>query len=273
MLYNYFGLGNRTENESRGESNRGVIRDYRIRFSRFFVSPTFERDIFGFVKLGAGPQYDQFRIDQASVGPKISSDPNIRPSDYELNRYAGARAFMNLGTQTSAANPRLGIHLNTEYSAFWQLNNEGLSYRRLASELIFYVSPNLPFQLTLAGRLGGAHNFGDYRFWQANTLGTTTNLRGYRRTRFAGRSSVYANSEVRLELFRFNAYLFPGSFGIMGLFDAGRVYTSKDRGGVRDLHTAYGGGVWVDILKRAVITGTVAHGEETLGLVQFSFLF
>ncbi|MBC7448331.1 MAG: metallophosphoesterase [Hymenobacteraceae bacterium] len=273
LLFNYFGLGNRTGNEAIGETNKAVIRDYRIRFSRFFFSPTLEREFAGFVKVGVGPQYDQFRIDEESIGPRVAGDPDIRPSDFTLNRYLGARTFLNLGTATSPANPRLGIRLNTEYSASWQLNNEQLNFRRLASELIFYVSPTLPFQATLAGRLGGARNFGDYRFWQANTLGTTTNLRGYRRTRFAGRSSVYANGEVRLELFKFNAYLFPGSLGLLGLYDAARVFTDRDPGGLRDLHTAYGGGVWVDVLKRAVITGTIAHGEETLGLVQFSFLF
>ncbi len=274
LLFNYFGLGNNTVNESIGENNRGVIRDYRIKFSRFYFSPTLERDIFGFVKVGAGPQYDQFRVDQETLGSQVVGDPDIRPSDFEMNRYLGGRAFLHLGTATSPANPRLGIRLNTEYSANWQLNNERLDFRRLTSELIFYVSPNLPFQLTFAGRLGGARNYGTYRFWQANTLGTTTNLRGYRRTRYAGRDAVYANGEVRLELLKFNAYLFPGSLGIMGLYDAARVYSARDTSsGLRDLHTAYGGGVWVDILKKAVITGTIAHGEETLGLVQFSFLF
>ena len=274
LLFNYFGIGNNTENLSLGENNRAVIRDYRIRFSRFFVSPTLERDIFSFIKVGAGPQYDQFTVDRESLGRNVVGDPDIRASDFELNRYVGGRAFLNIGTQTSPANPRLGVHLNTEYTASWQLNNEQLRFRRLVSELRFYVTPNFPFQLTFAGRLGAARNFGEYRFWQANTLGTTTNLRGYRRTRFAGRGSVYANAEVRLELVKFNAYLFPGSLGILGLYDAGRVYSANDTSsGLRDLHTAFGGGVWVDILKRAVIVGTLAKGEETLALVQFSFLF
>ncbi len=273
LLFNYFGLGNNTVNESAGESNRGVIRDYRIKFSRFYLSPTFERDLTGFIKVGVGPQYDQFRVEQETIGAEVVGDPDIRASDFDLNRYAGGRVFANIGTATSPANPRLGIRLNTEYSAMWQLNNEQLRYRRLASELMFYVSPNLPFQLTFAGRIGAARNFGDYRFWQANTLGGTTNLRGYRRTRYAGRGSVYGNAEIRMELIKFNAYLFPGSLGILGLYDAGRVYSANDTStGLRDLHLGYGGGVWVDVLKRAVITGTIAHGEETLGLVQFSFL-
>ncbi len=285
LLFNFFGLGNNTVNEAVGGDNQDIINSYRIRFSRFYVSPTLERDLTGFVKLGIGPQYDQFRVERDRTGARIvegldatgngvsGAGLGIRNSDFDLNRYLGGRVFLNLGTSTSGANPRLGVHLNTEYSANYQLNNEGLRYQRLASEFYFYVSPNLPFQATFAGRVGGARNYGDYRFWQANTLGTTTNLRGYRRTRFAGRGSVYANAELRLEIIKFNAYLFPGSLGILGLYDVGRVYTSEDRGGLRDLHTAYGGGVYVDILKRLAINTTVAYGEEWLTLLQFRFFF
>lgn len=285
LLFNYFGLGNNTENKDIGARNREVVQDYRIRFSRFFVSPTLERDLTGFLKVGVGPQYEQFQTERAAIGQEIAAGLDaanngvsgaavgIRASDFTLNRYGGGRAFLHIGTATSPANPRLGIRWNSEYAKMWQLNGEQLAYSRLSSEVVFYLTPTFPFQLTLAGRLGGARNFGDFRFWQANTLGTTSNLRGYRRTRFAGRDVVYANAELRLELLKFNAYLFPGSFGVLGLYDAGRVYNSFDSGGLNGLHTAYGGGVWVDILKKAVITGTLAKGEETLFLLQFRFLF
>lgn len=273
LLFNYFGLGNKTRNDDAGDDNQAVISDYRIKFSRLYVSPTLERDLTGFLKVGAGPQYDQFRVERDFLGAKITTDPDIRTSDFDLNRYAGGRAFFVLKAGNPDANPRIGLRFTTEYAANWQVNNEQLQFQRLMSEFSFYVSPNLPFQLTFAGRVGGARNYGQYRFWQANTLGGTTNLRGYRRTRFAGRSSVYGNGEVRMELLKFNAYLFPGSLGILGFMDVGRVYTDADRGGLRDLHTGFGGGVWVDVLKKLVVTGTLGHGEETLGLLQFSFLF
>ncbi|QNP53694.1 hypothetical protein H9L05_09210 [Hymenobacter qilianensis] len=51
------------------------------------------------------------------------------------------------------------------------MNGERLNFGRLASEFRFYLTPNFPFQLTWAGRIGGARNLGDYRFYQANTLG------------------------------------------------------------------------------------------------------
>ena len=118
------------------------------------------------------------------------------------------------------------------------------------------------------------HNIGDYRFYQANTLGGTTNLRGYRRTRYAGRSSFYANLEARIQLLSFNAYLFPGKLGLLGLADGARVYSDNDtRTGISALHSAFGGGVYVDVLKQAVINVTYSVGEEKLVFVGFDFLF
>ncbi|MCC2547297.1 metallophosphoesterase [Hymenobacter sp. BT175] len=287
LLYNFFGIGNNTQNYTLQDGERvrarTVNNSYRVRFSRLYVSPVLEKDVFSFLKVGIGPQYDQFRVERNQLGQILldSLGPSgenqrfgIRSSDFQLNRYAGARAYFNIDAASSPKNPRIGIrwYNSAEYNR--QLNGEGLVYGRLASEVRFYLSPNFPFQLTWAGRIGASRNLGDYRFYQANTLGGTTNLRGYRRTRFAGRSSVYANAEARIQLFDFNAYLFPGKFGVMGLADAGRVYSINDsRTGISAFHTGFGGGVWVDILKQAVVNATYSVGEEKLFFVGFDFLF
>jgi outer membrane protein assembly factor BamA len=245
-----------------------------------------ERDVFSFLNIGFGPQYDQFRVERLPIGSEIARglDENnngvegaalgIRSSDFQLNRYLGGRAYLNIDAASSPKNPRIGLRWYNSIEYNYQLNAEKLRYGRLGSEFRFYLSPNFPFQLTWAGRIGANRNLGDYRFFQANTLGGTTNLRGYRRTRYAGRSSVYANAEVRVQLFEFNAYLVPGKFGILGLADAARVYSRFDtKTGVNAFHTAYGGGVWADILKQAVINVTYSVGEENLVFLGFDFLF
>ncbi|WP_257883265.1 metallophosphoesterase [Hymenobacter sp. DG01] len=290
LLYNFFGLGNDTRNilaDDRGTRARDINDTYRIRFSRLYVAPMLEKDLFSFLKFGFGPQYDQFRVDRSQIGSEIAAglDENgngregtaaagIRASDFGLNRYLGGKAYLNLDAASSPKNPRIGLRWYNSAEYNHQLNGEKLTYGRLATEFRAYLSPNFPFQLTWAGRIGANRNLGDYRFFQANTLGGTTNLRGYRRTRYAGRSSVYGNAEVRVQLFTFNAYLVPGKFGILGLADAARVYSSRDtETGLKALHTAVGGGIWVDVLKQAVINATYSVGEENLVFVGFDFLF
>jgi Calcineurin-like phosphoesterase len=292
LLYNYFGKGNDTENNTKNSAgnnplgNRVINDAYRIRFSRFNFQPTLETDVFSFLKFGIGPQYDQWLISREDIGREIQAglDENgngvsgaatgIRASDFGMNRYLGGRAYLNLDASSSPKNPRIGLRWfnSMEYNS--QINGERLKYGRLASEVRFYVSPNFPFQLTWAGRVGAARNIGDYRFYQANTLGGTTNVRGYRRTRYAGRAMTYANAEVRVQLFTFNAYLLPGKFGIMGLADAGRVYSAQDvETGLKAYHTGLGGGIWIDVLKQAVINATYTVGEERLVNIGFDFLF
>ncbi|MCA8832044.1 metallophosphoesterase [Hymenobacter pini] len=292
LLYNFFGLGNDTQNKLAGDDDgrvraRDINDTYRIRFSRLYVAPMLEKDLFSFLKFGFGPQYDQWRIDRAQIGSEIAAGLNpdgsgqdgtaaagIRASDFGMNRYIGGKAYLNLDAASSPKNPRIGLRWYNSVEYNHQLNGEKLDYARLATEFRAYLSPNFPFQLTWAGRIGANRNLGDYRFFQANTLGGTTNLRGYRRTRYAGRSSVYGNAEVRIQLFSFNAYVVPGKFGILGLADAARVYTSRDtQKGLDAFHTAVGGGVWVDVLKQAVINATYSVGEEKLVFVGFDFLF
>ncbi|GAC1596087.1 MAG: metallophosphoesterase [Hymenobacter sp.] len=294
LLYNFFGLGNNTANLATEDANRNVVTArtvntaYRVRFNKLTVAPTLERSLFSFLKLGFGPQYEQFRVERGPIGTVIQDSITskggavtyenrrfgIRASDFQTNQYLGGLLYLNLDASSSPKNPRIGLRWYNEFQYNFQLNGEQLQFGRLSSEIRAYLTPNLPFQITYAGRIGVAHNLGDYRFYQANTLGGTTNLRGYRRTRYAGRSSVYANFEARLQLLSFNAYLFPGKLGILGLADAGRVYSDNDvRTGFAALHSAFGGGVYIDVLKQAVINATYSVGEEKLLFVGFDFLF
>ncbi len=294
LLYNFFGIGNNTANLAARDDSRSVVTNrtvntaYRVRFNKLTVAPTLERNLFSFLKLGVGPQYEQFRVEQNPIGTVIRDSLTtkagdvtyenrrfgIRASDFQTNQYLGGLLYLNLDASSSPKNPRIGIRWYNEFQYNFQLNGEKLQFGRLSSEIRAYLTPSLPFQITYAGRIGVAHNIGDYRFYQANTLGGTTNLRGYRRTRFAGRSSLYANFEARLQLLTFNAYLFPGKLGILGLADVGRVYSDNDvHTGLMALHSGFGGGIYVDILKQAVINTTYSIGEEKLIFVGFDFLF
>ncbi|WP_426058687.1 metallophosphoesterase [Hymenobacter sp. B1770] len=294
LLYNFFGIGNNTQNFASPDANRDrvtvrtVNSAYRVRFERLTIAPTLERKLFSFLTMGYGPQYDRFEVEKEPIGSVIRDSLTnandevtyenrrfgIRASDFRPNHYLGGLLYFNLDASSSPKNPRIGIRWYNEAQYNFQLNDERLRFGRLTSEIRAYLTPNFPVHITYAGRLGVTRNIGDYRFYQANTLGGTTNLRGYRRTRYAGRGSLYGNFEARIQLLSFNAYLFPGKLGVLGLADAGRVYSDNDvRTGLGALHTGFGGGVYVDILKQAVINVTYSKGEERLLFLGFDFLF
>ncbi|WP_240336886.1 metallophosphoesterase [Rufibacter psychrotolerans] len=260
---NFFGLGNETRQE------RDDIEYYRVRLARQWVNPTLNTTFTHFVRMGIGPFYDRYELQHY---PGRFVDEVFSEEVFGMEQYTGVRAFLNLQAVSTPVNPRIGLKWLNEFSYHRQLGAERRDFGRIGSEFIFYIGPRLPFQLTLAARFGGAHNFGDFPFYQANTLGGLSNLRGYRRTRFAGRSSLYQNTEIRLEVFRFNVYLFPGKFGIMGLVDHGRVWADGENS--NKIHRGVGGGVWIDVLKQAVVNATYSVGEdEKLFNLNFGFLF
>lgn len=281
---NYYGLGNDTEQASDLDDSY-----YSVHYNRTTLSAALFREPVAFVEMGVGPTYDRFEVEmpegdnflleQARAGNLQEGMYDAEEDKFNVQHYAGGKAFLNLvviGGGSTDGNPRIGMRWYNTLSYNHELQGEGLHFTNLSSEFRFYITPNFPFKLTWAGRFGAARNYGDYRFYQANTLGGTENLRGYRRTRFAGRSSIYANGEARLHLFDRNLFLTPLKFGLLGLMDAGRVYEDgapKDAF-FRSLHMGYGGGVWLDLLNRTVLSLSYnMSDEEDHWMLNFGFFF
>jgi outer membrane protein assembly factor BamA len=127
--------------------------------------------------------------------------------------------------------------------------------------------------LVLASSFGASHIFGNYEIEQAQYLGLMEGLRGYRITRFAGRTRAYNNTELRVNFGEVNALLFRAPIGLLVFNDVGRVWADEEKSNV--WHDGYGGGLWISPLKRVVIAGsmTFSNEEKWLLLVNFGFQF
>ena len=80
--------------------------------------------------------------------------------------------------------------------------------------------------------------FGDHFFIESARLGGKTNLCGYLGDRFYGDASLYQNTEVRYKLRSFKSFVINGEFGLLGLFDTGRVWLDGEHSGY--WHKGYG---------------------------------
>jgi hypothetical protein len=156
----------------------------------------------------------------------------------------------------------LGLLLDVGGSAtppWWDATN---AYGELHGEARTYVTAlTLPTTPTLALRAGGRKGWGETPFQDLAYLGGGSSpLRGFHADRFAGRSMVYGNAELRSRLGTIDVLL-PAALGVFGLVDVGRVYApgeSSDR-----WHHALGGGLWLAFLNnRFVLSATVAHSVE-----------
>ena len=99
-------------------------------------------------------------------------------------------------------------------------------------------------------------------------------VRGWRSNRFAGRTSLFTNVELRAKLFNVDSYLATGDFGILGFFDNGRVWTEEDESPGRVWHQGYGGGFWMSLFDTAVLTTTMGFSEEDeIWSIRLGFLY
>jgi len=103
-------------------------------------------------------------------------------------------------------------------------------------------------------------------------LGGLDNLRGYGRTRFAGRQSVYNNTEARLQLAHFRTCLLPATLGLLAFHDVGRVWLPGEASDT--WHRGYGPGLWLAPTPQVVITAMYSiSAEGRLPLVRLGFFF
>lgn len=116
----------------------------------------------------------------------------------------------------------------------------------------------------LGFRLGGKKVWGDPPWFDLAFIGGARSLRGWPVQRFAGDASLYGSGELRLDLFDYRL-LFPSSFGVLGLFDLGRVWVDGESPG--GFHTGYGGGIWMAIRgTRSILSVAFATSDEESGV-------
>lgn len=232
-ILNYYGLGNNTELVVQSKSF------FRTKARSWYVNPGISRE-WSNSSVKLGPQFETMQI-LPTEGKFVSSDfSELDSSVFTTKYFGGVNGSWQYSSRNSLKYPTKGIGIETGFSYYNNLQQTSRNLLKLDGSVSLYYT--FFDRLTFAHRSGAATNFGDFEFYQANTLSGHTNLRGYWRTRFAGRSSVYQNTELRYRLADLRGYVFRGQFGLIGFFDDGRVWIKNENSST--IHTGYGGGVY-----------------------------
>jgi hypothetical protein len=172
----------------------------------------------------------------------------------------GARAVFALQLPAGASE-RLGASIGLEaegFPAVWNLESPLASVDGLGEMRIRIPLGGRAPDLTV--RVGGRHVWGDsFPVDESAFIGGRETIRGYRYSRFAGRSSAFGSAELRVPLFELEL-LTRGRLGVLAFEDIGRVWW--DTGDSRRWHSGYGGGLWFESLG-FTMSAQVARGEET----------
>ena len=154
-----------------------------------------------------------------------------------------------------------GVQLNADIRGMKQVNGESTSFGAVRS--VFTI--NLPLShngsVAFMNRVGGGTTIGSPNFYQMVQLGGVQSLRGFNSRRFTGNSMLYDNLELTVKLFDFRSFLFPGSIGLVGFNDVGRVWAKDEKS--RQWHHGYGGGIYVAPVDLVLLRVLVGHSVET----------
>ena len=271
---NFFGYGNETINLV--ETKRGKIDYYRTRYTLGDVSMLL-RKTGKTVSFSFGPAYQFYSLDTTDNDGRIVENPSESgltiASVAQKKSWLGTVINIGFDTRNNPALPTRGINWQTSLKILKGMENTGGNLKQLNSDMSLYMSFSKNPKVVLATRFGGGINFGNnFEFFQAQYLGGTMNVRGYRKYRFAGKSMAYNNTDIRIKIADFRTYLFPGSLGILFFHDIGRVWINNDNSD--KWHTGYGGGIWISPMRRAVIAISIAKSdEETLPVITFGWQF
>ncbi|MFM9911110.1 MAG: BamA/TamA family outer membrane protein [Chitinophagaceae bacterium] len=270
---NFFGVGNETIfDKSAGKK----INFYRTRYNTINAAALFKINPATGISLLAGPVFNYFDIDSTENKNRIinaASIPGIDPlSLFKSKSFAGARLQINIDLRNNKTITTRGMYWQSYFQALKGLSGSSTNLTQFSTDLSFYTSFNKAANLVLAGRIGGGINFGKYQFFQAQYLGGNDNLRGFRKFRFAGDRMLYSNIDVRLHLFDFRGYIIPGSLGVLGFNDIGRVWIRGEKSTA--WHHGYGAGIWVAPAKRYIITACYAYSKDGgLPFISLGFQF
>ncbi|WP_040665023.1 ShlB/FhaC/HecB family hemolysin secretion/activation protein [Nafulsella turpanensis] len=254
-MLNYFGQGNSSLYEE-------DISFYRINQNRVEISPFVSWEVHELFRLGIGPSFQYVDVGTEENREKFIDSDVFRQSPLfaEYTSMAGGRLFAELEALNDDVSPTRGIHWTNELTYYNSLNHDKVNLTRLSTDLVLYVSPDINFSPTLALRFGGQRNYGDYLFYQSATLGGKENLRGYRRTRFAGDAALYQNTELRVPVGGITNYVFTGTWGVYGFLDHGRIWSDVPESG--EWHRSYGPGLFLNLFDLFVASGSVGFSEE-----------
>ncbi len=88
---------------------------------------------------------------------------------------------MNIDTRDNEIMPSRGTFWQSSLKVLRGLNDNSDYLTQLNTDMAFYFGLSSAGGTVIATRFGGGINFGKYEFFQAQYLGNTENLRGFRK--------------------------------------------------------------------------------------------
>ncbi|NIR45542.1 MAG: hypothetical protein GWN99_14085 [Gemmatimonadetes bacterium] len=256
---NFYGVGNDTQAIQDTTSDFYDVENTRVRGTASLG-----------IDLGPGAR---FLLSASGSFSNTEDDPATflgqSPGIYGTGEFGQVGAGASLELETVTPDP---LVVSAARTVAWlrvrgELYPEAIDVRETYGSLAAVGAVSLPLGIRrweVGLRAGGKKVWGDTPFFDLAFIGGDESLRGWPEQRFAGDASLYGSAELRFDLFHYR-FVFPSTFGLLALVDAGRVWIDGDSAG--DWHTGYGGGFWIALRgTRSILSVAYAESKEDSGL-------
>ncbi|UZO81092.1 metallophosphoesterase [Aquimarina sp. ERC-38] len=260
---NFFGFGNGTENNQD---------ELGLDFNRVQMS-TYGGTV-GFEKTGRFGSYFSYMasvegIEIQRTPGRFLSESNIFSENSRIfNRqwFGGFNITYRYESYDLLVNPSKGMKFELSAGSKTNLEDTDRTFGYIKPYLGFYnaLSRNKRWVLKTAA-LSQFNITKNYEFFQSAQLGQENLLRGYRRQRFSGQTSLAANADVRYSFGQFKTSLIPLQIGVFVGSGVGRVWqdnTPEDN----SWHADVGGGFWLNSTNAISGTLNIFTGQDDVRL-------
>ena len=259
-LSNFFGIGNNTVFENEGDKEISYYRN-RYDFVTANISLSQTNHNWQFSEGIAGQYYNSNASNNNNRFLSGYNQANPDQHVFGTKFYTGILASARLDTRNKATIPTKGVLWSTTIGGYTGLSkNSHNAYGQILSEFSFYLNPDQDSVLVIANRTGLGTTVGKATYFQLMKLGGAQNFRGFHTNRFTGKTIAYNNLELRLKVLDFTSYLLPGSFGVIGFNDVGRVWVPGEKSD--QWHDGYGGGLYVIPAQLVLIEAVMGFSKE-----------
>jgi len=261
VYFNFFGLGNENR-PPRERTNFNQVRLERVRIAPL-LGETWRNQIY---RINFGPFYERVRT--VKQENRVSSQSNFfSEQDFQVQHYGGLSLTGEINTIVAG---KEGTRLSV-FADYRRNFSDEDHFGSVGGSLTTYATLNRKFPVTLALRFGGSHLIGGddgLRFYNYQTLGNNSFLRGFRNNRYSGETAIYGNTDVRISLFYWKNKILPFEFGVNGGYDIGRVWLKGESSD--EWHAVSTAGVWFSPFRLAVINAyysfTNSRDDDTFTL-------
>ena len=248
---NYFGIGNESILTTKD-------RDFhRMRTRDLYTRIGIDRLIAFHHQVDVAAFYHSVKLLHDSQRFLTDNAPLNKLAPYGRKHFGGLAFNYKYQKLNDHMLPTKGTEWETGVRYTQNLEQPDSAYTQYSTAVNFYLPLSKSFTLRL--RAGGATLNGQTEFYQLNMLGGSETLRGYRRSRFYGKTMAFNQNELHF-IKNVRSYIFNGKAGLMALLDAGRVWQPGEKS--TSWHLGYGGGIILSPFDQLTLYVTYAFSKE-----------